>query len=194
MGKTKHLLKNPLFESLTNDTAQETSAPERQQATPPVPPVETQTPEPRRNKSAAGLPLGSIRFTVVTKEVLVKKIKDLAYTKRMTIGDTFDEIINEYFTNHPEKLLDSTRRVNPEGDPEKYYTTNSAAEYLDIQPGSVRHAIKLGSLEAKRIGAQYVISEDELHRYAESPARMQHLTVKDAHRKKEDRRKRGKTN
>lgn len=65
------------------------------------------------NSTREGLPIGSTRFSVISKDENIKNLKDYAYTKRITIKDAFNEIIEDFFKRYKknpknEQLLDHT--------------------------------------------------------------------------------------
>lgn len=51
-----------------------------------------------------------VRWTCYFRESDLEKIKDYAYTKRLTNAEAMDEIISEFFDRHKEKLLHDHRR------------------------------------------------------------------------------------
>ena len=68
----------------------------------------------RDNSSQEGLPADYTRFSVICKTENVKNLKDYAYTKRITLKESFDEIIEKFFQDYRsnpnnEELLDHTR-------------------------------------------------------------------------------------
>lgn len=65
--------------------------------------------------SQEGMTEDLMRFSVICKVSNVNNLKDYAFTKRITIKDAMDEILEAFFTeyrNNPknEKLLDHTRK------------------------------------------------------------------------------------
>ena len=87
-------------------------------------PTEKRTGRPKRgdiirnedggNASQEGLTADYTRFSVITKVKNVNDIKDYAYTKRITIKEAVDEIIEKFFGEYRsnpknEKLLDHRR-------------------------------------------------------------------------------------
>ena len=68
----------------------------------------------RDNSTQEGLTADYTRFSVICKTKNVKDLKDYAYTKRITLKDAFDEVVESFFQgyrNNPdnEELLDHTR-------------------------------------------------------------------------------------
>lgn len=68
----------------------------------------------RDNSAQDGLPAEYTRFSVICKAGNVKDLKDYAYTKRITLKEAVDEVIESFFRdyrNNPdnEALLDHTR-------------------------------------------------------------------------------------
>jgi excisionase family DNA binding protein len=47
-------------------------------------------------------------------------------------------------------------------------TLTEAAEHLGIAPATLRHQIRNGSLEANKIGRDWIVNEAEVRRYAET--------------------------
>lgn len=67
------------------------------------------------NSSQEGLTEEYTRFSVICKVNNVKDLKDYAFTKRLTIREATDEIIESFFERYKsdpknEKLLDHTRK------------------------------------------------------------------------------------
>lgn len=106
MARSKLSFNNPL---LSGGNAAESEPTERKKAG-----------RPRRedlvrdNSTQEGLPADYTRFSVICKAENVKDLKDYAYTKRITLKDAFDEVVESFFRdyrskpNH-EELLDHTR-------------------------------------------------------------------------------------
>ena len=68
----------------------------------------------RDNSAQEGLTAEYTRFSVICKADNVKDLKDYAYTKRITLKEAVDEVVESFFReyrNNPdnEKLLDHTR-------------------------------------------------------------------------------------
>ena len=68
----------------------------------------------RDNSTQEGLTAEYTRFSVICKAQNVKDLKDYAYTKRITLKEAVDEVVESFFReyrNNPdnEKLLDHTR-------------------------------------------------------------------------------------
>ena len=66
------------------------------------------------NASQEGLTADYTRFSVICKVKNVKMLKDYAYTKRITVKQAMDEVIEKFFDDYNsnpknEKLLDHTR-------------------------------------------------------------------------------------
>lgn len=66
------------------------------------------------NASQEGLTADYTRFSVICKVENVKRLKDYAYTKRISIKQAMDEVIEKFFDDYNsnpknEKLLDHTR-------------------------------------------------------------------------------------
>lgn len=62
-----------------------------------------------------GLPADYTRFSVICKVKSVKDLKDYAYTKRITIREATDEVIEKFFEEYRknpenEALLDHTKK------------------------------------------------------------------------------------
>ena len=69
----------------------------------------------RDNSAQEGLPAEYTRFSVICKADNVKDLKDYAYTKRITLKEAVDEVIESFFREYRsnpdnEELLDHTRR------------------------------------------------------------------------------------
>lgn len=67
------------------------------------------------NSSQQGLKPELTRFSVICKVANIKDLKDYAFTKRLTIREAMDEILETFFTEYRsnpknEKLLDHTRK------------------------------------------------------------------------------------
>lgn len=66
------------------------------------------------NSVQQGLPIEYTRFTCICKVNNVNDVRDYAYTKRITVKEAVDEIIEKFFQDYRsnpknEKLLDHTR-------------------------------------------------------------------------------------
>ena len=64
----------------------------------------TTAPEPKQEER--------IRWTCYFKKADLAKVKDYAYTHRLTKIETMDKIIEEFFENHKEKLLHDPKGIN----------------------------------------------------------------------------------
>jgi len=68
----------------------------------------------RDNSTQEGLTAEYTRFSVICKAQNVKELKDYAYTKRITLKEAVDEVIEGFFHDYRsnpdnEELLDHTR-------------------------------------------------------------------------------------
>lgn len=111
MARSKLSFDNPL---LSGSAADATDATESE------PTVRKKAGRPRRddlvrdNSAQDGLPAEYTRFSVICKADNVKDLKDYAYTKRITLKDAVDEVVESFFRDYRsntdnEVLLDHTR-------------------------------------------------------------------------------------
>ena len=68
----------------------------------------------RDNSAQEGLPADYTRFSVICKAENVKDLKNYAYTKRITLKEAVDEVVESFFRDYRsnpdnEELLDYTR-------------------------------------------------------------------------------------
>ena len=62
-----------------------------------------------------GLPEGYTRFSIICKQDNIQDLRDYAYTKRISLRDALDEVIETFFDSYrndpeSEELLDHTQR------------------------------------------------------------------------------------
>ena len=55
------------------------------------------------------------------------------------------------------------------GMPETLYTVSTAADFLKKEPSSIRRSIDRGTLKAEKVGAIWIIREDDLIEFRDNP-------------------------
>ena len=125
---------------------------------------------PRVNSVQAGLPDDWTRATFIVRIAYLEKLKDFAYTERISIKEALDVAL-ERFLQDTNNLLPHNRenRDNTEIirlDNEKTYGIKEVAALLNRAPVSIYNYIHSGKLKAKKIANTFLITESSLREFA----------------------------
>ena len=124
----------------------------------------------KTNSVQAGLPDDWTRATFIVRIAYLEKLKDFAYTERISIKEALDVAL-ERFLQDTNNLLphNRERRDNTEIirlDDEKTYGIKEVAALLNRAPVSIYNYIHSGKLKAKKIANTFLITESSLREFA----------------------------
>ena len=126
-----------------------------------------------RNSSVqAGLPEDWTRATFIVRVPLLEKLKDFAYTERISIKEALDSAL-ELFLQDADDLLPHNRNIQRDNDRlqisgEKTYDVKEVAAILNRTPITVYKYIHNGKMNARRVGKNFFITESSLLEFARS--------------------------
>ena len=107
MGKSKLDFSNPLLSPAAVGSLPEEKEPTgRRRKTGPARKADVVRNEDGGNSAQEGLNPANTRFSCICKVDNVKRVKDYAYTNRITIKQAMDEIIESFFDKYDGNLLD----------------------------------------------------------------------------------------
>ena len=125
----------------------------------------------RDNSVQAGLTADWTRATFIVRVSHLQKLKDFAYTERISIKEALDVAL-ERFLQDRHDLLSHDKELHGDEilriDGEKSYTVKEVAEILNRSIISVLQYIRSGKLEAKKIGTTLFITAPALKKFAEN--------------------------
>mgnify|MGYP002624752768 CR=1 FL=1 len=127
---------------------------------------------PRVSSVQAGLPDDWTRATFIVRISYLDKLKDFAYTERISIKEALDVAL-ERFLQDTNNLLphNRERRDNTEIirlDDEKTYGIKEVAALLNRAPVSIYNYIHSGKLKAKKIANTFIVTESNLREFAKN--------------------------
>lgn len=125
---------------------------------------------PRVSSVQAGLPDDWIRATFIVRIDYLEKLKDFAYTERISIKEALDVAL-ERFLKDANDLLPHNREHREANeiiqlDGEKTYGIKEVAALLNRAPVSVYNYIHSGKLKAKKIANTFIVTESNLREFA----------------------------
>ena len=126
-----------------------------------------------RNSSVqAGLPEDWARATFIVRVSLLEKLKDFAYTERISIKEALDSAL-ELFLQDADDLLPHNRNIQRDSNRlqisgEKTYDVKEVAAILNRTPITVYKYIHNGKMNARRVGKNFFITESSLLEFARS--------------------------
>ena len=134
----------------------------------------------RYNSVQAGLPEDWTRATFIVRVSLLEKLKDFAYTERISIKEALDSAL-ELFLQDADDLLPHNRNIQRDNDRlqisgEKTYDVKEVAAILNRTPITIYKYIHNGKMNARRVGNNFFITESSLLEFARS----QSLTVENS--------------
>ena len=124
----------------------------------------------RDNSVQAGLTADWTRATFIVRVSHLQKLKDFAYTERISIKEALDVALERFLQDRHDLLPHNKELHGGEIlriDGEKSYTVKEVAEILNRSIISVLQYIRSGKLEAKKIGASNFITASALKSFAE---------------------------
>ena len=126
----------------------------------------------RANSVQAGLPEDWTRATFIVRVAYLEKLKDFAYTERISIKEALD-IALERFLQDANHLLPHNRESRETNevirlDDEKTYGIKEVAALLNRAPVSIYNYIHSGRLQAKKIANTFLITESSLREFAKN--------------------------
>lgn len=125
----------------------------------------------RDNSVQAGLTADWTRATFIVRVAHLQKLKDFAYTERISIKEALDVAL-ERFLQDRHDLLSRDKELHGGEilriDGEKTYNLNEVSAILNRSILTVRQYIKMGKLKANKIGSSYFVTESALKAFAKS--------------------------
>lgn len=126
----------------------------------------------RYNSVQAGLPEDWTRATFIVRVSLLEKLKDFAYTERISIKEALDSAL-ELFLQDVDDLLPHNRNIHRDSDRlrisgEKTYDVKEVAAILNRTPITIYKYIHNGKMTARRVGNNFFITEASLLEFARS--------------------------
>lgn len=126
----------------------------------------------RYNSVQAGLPEDWTRATFIVRVSLLEKLKDFAYTERISIKEALDSAL-ELFLQDVDDLLPHNRNIHRDSDRlrisgEKTYDVKEVAAILNRTPITIYKYIHNGKMAARRVGNNFFITESSLLEFARS--------------------------
>lgn len=124
----------------------------------------------RDNSVQAGLTADWTRATFIVRVSHLQKLKDFAYTERISIKEALDVALERFLQDRHDLLSHDKELHGGEIlriDGEKSYTVKEVAEILNRSIISVLQYIRSGKLEAKKIGASHFVTSSALKNFAE---------------------------
>ena len=126
----------------------------------------------QHNSVQAGLPEDWTRATFIVRVSLLEKLKDFAYTERISIKDALDSAL-ELFLQDVDDLLRHNRNIPRENERlqiggEKTYDVKEVAAILNRTPITIYKYIHNGKMNATRIGNHFFITESNLIDFAKN--------------------------
>ena len=126
----------------------------------------------RYNSVQAGLPEDWTRATFIVRVSLLEKLKDFAYTERISIKEALDSAL-ELFLQDVDDLLPHNRNIHRDSDRlrisgEKTYDVKEVAAILNRTPITLYKYIHNGKMTARRVGNNFFITESSLLEFARS--------------------------
>ena len=126
----------------------------------------------RYNSVQAGLPEDWTRATFIVRVSLLEKLKDFAYTERISIKEALDSAL-ELFLQDADDLLPHNRNIHRDSDRfqisgEKTYDVKEVAAILNRTPITIYKYIHNGKMNARRVGNNFFITESSLLEFAKS--------------------------
>lgn len=134
----------------------------------------------RYNSVQAGLPEDWTRATFIVRVSLLEKLKDFAYTERISIKEALDSAL-ELFLQDADDLLPHNRNIQRDSDRlqisgEKTYDVKEVAAILNRTPITIYKYIHNGKMNARQVGKNFFITESSLLEFARS----QSLTIENS--------------
>lgn len=126
----------------------------------------------RYNSVQAGLPEDWTRATFIVRVSLLEKLKDFAYTERISIKEALDSAL-ELFLQDADDLLPHNRNIHRDSDRlrisgEKTYDVKEVAAILNRTPITIYKYIHNGKMNARRVGNNFFITESSLLEFSKS--------------------------
>ncbi len=120
----------------------------------------------------AGLPDDWTRATFIVRVEHLQKLKDFAYTERVSIKDALDTALERFLQDYTDLLPHNRERrtdnkiINIDG--EKHYNIKQVAAILNRAPISIYNYIHSGKLKARKIGNTFLVTESNLREFAKN--------------------------
>ena len=125
---------------------------------------------PRVSSVQAGLPDDWTRATFIVRIAYLDKLKDFAYTERISIKEALDVALERFLSDTTDLLPHDKERRNSDEviqlDGEKTYGIKEVAALLNRAPVSIYNYIHSGKLQAKKIANTFLITESNLREFA----------------------------
>lgn len=143
--------------------------------------IATETPRGRKRNPPqissvqAGLPEDWTRATFIVRIAHLDKLKDFAYTERISIKEALDIALERFLSDAIDLIPHNKERRNSDEvirlDGEKTYSIKEVAALLNRAPVSIYNYIHSGKLPAKKIANVFLITESSLREFAKNFAR-----------------------
>ena len=121
------------------------------------------------NSVQAGLPDDWTRATFIVRVAYLDKLKDFAYTERISIKEALDVALERFLSDmlpHDKQRRSSNDIIQLDG--EKTYGIKEVAAILNRAPVSIYNYIHSGRLQAKKIANTFLIAESSLREFAKN--------------------------
>ena len=127
---------------------------------------------PRVSSVQAGLPDDWTRATFIVRIAYLDKLKDFAYTERISIKEALDVALERFLSDTTDLLPHDKERRNSDEiiqlDGEKTYGIKEVAALLNRAPVSIYNYIHSGKLKAKKIANTFIVTESNLREFAKN--------------------------
>ena len=127
---------------------------------------------PRVSSVQAGLPDDWTRATFIVRIAYLEKLKDFAYTERISIKEALDVALERFLSDTTDLLPHDKERRNSDEiiqlDGEKTYGIKEVAALLNRAPVSIYNYIHSGKLKAKKIANTFIVTESNLKEFAKN--------------------------
>lgn len=127
---------------------------------------------PRVSSVQAGLPDDWTRATFIVRIAYLDKLKDFAYTERISIKEALDVALERFLSDttdllpHDKERRDFDEIIQLDG--EKTYGIKEVAALLNRAPVSIYNYIHSGKLKAKKIANTFIVTESNLREFVEN--------------------------
>ena len=127
---------------------------------------------PRVSSVQAGLPDDWTRATFIVRIAYLDKLKDFAYTERISIKEALDVALERFLSDTTDLLPHDKERRNSDEiiqlDGENTYGIKEVAALLNRAPVSIYNYIHSGKLKAKKIANTFIVTESNLREFAKN--------------------------
>ena len=126
------------------------------------------------NSVRAGLPEDWTRATFIVREAYLEKLKDYAYTERISIKRALDIALEMFLQDVDDLLSRDKEEVMNSGvlnaDGERIYNVREVSAIMNRSPLSIYSYIHQKRLKAKKVGNVFYVTESDLKDFAKNYA------------------------